>query len=375
MTGQMFSRAWVPLPGGGTAVYDYSVSNGLYFYRHPDWLGSSRVTSTPSRAFAETQAYMPFGETYFVDGSGDVAFTGQNSNNVAGLFDFPAREYSSVQGRWLSPDPAGLAAVDASDPQTWNRYAYVRNGPLNTTDPSGLHDTPDECFFDPFCNLTTWGFPVPTPSSFLPNPTPPIDWQTILFGPFNPSLLIFNWTACYNANGKLVSCSDPSAVIYCSDAASPDEAPAQQPSGACNNSIPQYAIGRHRFPTNNGTQESPTFKQQYNQCVQGAGTTLKVADTLGVWGLGSLAVTAGSSAFTSTMQWIHGTSATNIASTVAQQAPNTAADAGILGNMGEHELFLEGTWATAGKISLWVTAGATAISGGVRGYCAAKAAS
>jgi hypothetical protein len=120
--------------------------------------------------------------------------------------------------------------------------------------------------------------------------------------------------------------------------------------------------------------QTSTFKQQYNQCVQGAGTTLKVADTLGVWGLGSLGVTAASSAFTSTMQWIHGTSATNIARTVAQQAPNTAADAGILGNMGEHELFLEGTWATVGKISLWVTAGATVVSGGVRGYCAAKAA-
>ncbi len=71
-----------------------------------------------------------------------------------------------------------------------------------------------------------------------------------------------------------------------------------------------------------------------------AGAALKVADTLGVWGLGSIGVTAAGSAFTSTMQWIHGTSAANIASTVAQQAPNTGADAGLLGNMGEHELFL-----------------------------------
>jgi hypothetical protein len=35
-----------------------------------------------------------------------------------------------VQGRWLSPDPSGLAAVNPA--QSWNRYAYVGNRPLNT---------------------------------------------------------------------------------------------------------------------------------------------------------------------------------------------------------------------------------------------------
>jgi len=36
------------------------------------------------------------------------------------------------------PDPAGLAAVDLTNPQTWNRYAYVGNNPLNAVDPLGL---------------------------------------------------------------------------------------------------------------------------------------------------------------------------------------------------------------------------------------------
>jgi hypothetical protein len=49
------------------------------------------------------------------------------------------REYSaSQQGRWVSPDPAGLAAVIPTNPQSWNRYAYVNNNPLRLTDPLGL---------------------------------------------------------------------------------------------------------------------------------------------------------------------------------------------------------------------------------------------
>ena len=111
---------------------------------------------------------------------------------------FPAREYNDIHGRWPSPDPAGLAAVDPSDTQTFNRYAYVRNSPLNTTDPSGLGDQGNnplnDCIFDLFCTL--FAFPINPPSAFLPDTNPPIDWQTIPFGPLDPSLVIFNWNAC-----------------------------------------------------------------------------------------------------------------------------------------------------------------------------------
>jgi hypothetical protein len=34
--------------------------------------------------------------------------------------DFLFRRQSSAQGRWLVPDPAGLAAVDFTSPQTCN---------------------------------------------------------------------------------------------------------------------------------------------------------------------------------------------------------------------------------------------------------------
>ena len=42
---------------------------------------------------------------------------------------------SSAQGRFSSPDPLGGHLYD---PQTLNKYAYVRNNPLSLTDPSGL---------------------------------------------------------------------------------------------------------------------------------------------------------------------------------------------------------------------------------------------
>ena len=35
-------KAMLPLPGGATAVYD---STGFAYFRHPDWLGSSRLAT------------------------------------------------------------------------------------------------------------------------------------------------------------------------------------------------------------------------------------------------------------------------------------------------------------------------------------------
>jgi RHS repeat-associated protein len=81
-------------------------------------------------------AYGPFGEAYAQTGSADLSFTGMNQDTVSNLYDFPAREYG-VQGRWPSPDPAGISSAKLTDPQSWNRYAYVRNSPLTSVDPTG----------------------------------------------------------------------------------------------------------------------------------------------------------------------------------------------------------------------------------------------
>jgi len=134
MNGQNLQKGLVPLPGGGLAVYN---SSGLLYYGHSDHLGSTKLGSTPSRTIYFDLAYAPFGEVYATSGTTDPAFTGQRQDTVSGVFDFPDREYST-QGRWPHPDPSGLASVQLSDPQTLNRYAYVRNGPLALVDPNGL---------------------------------------------------------------------------------------------------------------------------------------------------------------------------------------------------------------------------------------------
>ncbi len=149
MNGSTLIKAFVPLPGGGTAIYN---SSGLAYYRHPDWLGSSRLSSTQpqssgqSSAMYSSTAYAPFGEQYATSGAADPSFTGQNSDTVSSLYDFTFREQSMNQGRWISPDPAGTAAVNPTNPQTWNRYAYVATNPLSYVDSLGLYQPfPGQC--------------------------------------------------------------------------------------------------------------------------------------------------------------------------------------------------------------------------------------
>jgi len=54
---------------------------------------------------------------------------------VTGLDHTPFRKYDSFAGRWTTPDPlrGGL-----TDPQSFNRYAYTKNDPVNSVDPNGL---------------------------------------------------------------------------------------------------------------------------------------------------------------------------------------------------------------------------------------------
>ncbi|GEM_PF-6191744 len=107
------------------------------------------------------QDYLPFGEeipagyagrsSSLLFGASDGVeqkFTGQIRDSETGLDFFAARYYGSALGRFTSPDPAN-AGADATDPQSWNVYAYVRNNPLALVDPMGLcHMGADNVAYD-----------------------------------------------------------------------------------------------------------------------------------------------------------------------------------------------------------------------------------
>jgi RHS repeat-associated protein len=125
-------------------------SNGTQ-YPTRDHLGSPRVITNSSASVVSRHDYMPFGEELGAgtggrttgmgfSGSGDSnrkKFTGYQRDSESGLDYANARYYGNTQGRFTSPDPfAGSATI--GNPQTFNRYQYCRNNPVNSVDPSGM---------------------------------------------------------------------------------------------------------------------------------------------------------------------------------------------------------------------------------------------
>jgi len=179
MSGQTLQKGFIPLPAGGMAIY---TSSGLGYYRHTDHLGSSRLATTPNQTLYSSTAYAPYGEPYAQVGTTDLSYTGQDQDTVTGMHDFLVRRYTPTSGRWLSPDPAGLGAVDPSNPQTWNRYAYVRNSPLNLIDPfgedeyEGCSNATPWCYFSQNAGILIGGWGDPFQTMDLGSYS--ITWQT-----------------------------------------------------------------------------------------------------------------------------------------------------------------------------------------------------
>lgn len=140
-------------------------------YLTSDLLGSPRVITNASGGVVSRHDYMPFGDELGAGVGGRTTgmgfsgtsdgirqkFTSKERDIETGLDYFLARYYSSIQGRFTSPDefPGGAAEVfgeasqanptfyaDLTNPQTLNKYQYCINSPLRYTDPSG-HQTVD----------------------------------------------------------------------------------------------------------------------------------------------------------------------------------------------------------------------------------------
>jgi RHS repeat-associated protein len=113
-------------------------------YLHNDHLGSVVAVTDSNGKVVERRAQYPYGLERNDTMPLEVAysFTGKELDRSTDLSYFGARYYSSLLGRWASPDPmfAVLSLSDGGefDPEALRRFAYVLNNPLNLTDPNGF---------------------------------------------------------------------------------------------------------------------------------------------------------------------------------------------------------------------------------------------
>ncbi|MBI1793650.1 MAG: hypothetical protein HYR70_05615, partial [Chloroflexi bacterium] len=114
-------------------------------YLHGDHLGSTSVASNASGALVSRQTYYAFGVPRTTEGTlpTDYTFTGQKNDASDGLMYSGARYYDAAIGRFTQPDSI---IPNQFDPQSLNRYAYVRNNPVRYTDPIGHRE---DCGDDP----------------------------------------------------------------------------------------------------------------------------------------------------------------------------------------------------------------------------------
>jgi RHS repeat-associated protein len=126
----------------------YTVGTEEVQYHHTDGIGSLRLVTGVQGHVLARHEYQPFGEEWLASpGNEDrIGFWGKEldketgSGGWAALNDFGARYLHGATGRFTNVDP--VLATDRSilDPQSWNRYVYVRNNPVRYVDPDGRLD-------------------------------------------------------------------------------------------------------------------------------------------------------------------------------------------------------------------------------------------
>jgi RHS repeat-associated protein len=138
VTSTTVNRAYVYSPKGNPLAQQSP--DGQFYWVHTDHLGSAHKLTNTAGVVVYRGEFDPHGKAALETGSlalNTKKFTGYE-RDVTGLDDANARMYTSVRGRFASPDPAGLKAADQRAPQSLNRYTYVNNDPVNFVDRGGL---------------------------------------------------------------------------------------------------------------------------------------------------------------------------------------------------------------------------------------------
>ncbi len=128
-------------PAGSRAERGLS-RTGIEGYQLSSWKPRRAVPFTRGGQQVALHGYFPFGQEATDSGADEIQlkFTGHERDKTgtgsrSELDYMHARHCSPVVGRFLSVDPAKSATTP--HPQSWNRYTYGANGPINFVDPDG----------------------------------------------------------------------------------------------------------------------------------------------------------------------------------------------------------------------------------------------
>ncbi len=122
------------IPGTGHTTYVIAVSVAT----SDQYFGGRRLAVMDQLGSAGT--YYPWGEDKGSTNPQDTwSFATYWRDSATGLDYANNRYYSNAYGRFMTADPYASSG-GASDPQSWNRYAYTRGDPVNRYDPAGTDD-------------------------------------------------------------------------------------------------------------------------------------------------------------------------------------------------------------------------------------------
>jgi len=124
------SREYIYSGGALLAKVD---SSGTKYY-HQDHLSNRLVTDSSGNWYAEMGTF-PYGESWYNTAGDKLLFTTYERDAESGNDYAQARYNVNRLARFSSLDPL---PGSTSDPQSLNRYSYVRNMPVMAVDPSGM---------------------------------------------------------------------------------------------------------------------------------------------------------------------------------------------------------------------------------------------
>ncbi|GAP06339.1 protein containing RHS repeat-associated core domain [Anaerolinea thermolimosa] len=137
--GQVWKN-YILVGGQRVAVREYTSTSSTVYFLLGDHLGSvSVVTDAATGVVVGQIRYSAYGEERYTSGMTptDYRYTGQLSRMTEiGLYHYGARWFDPALAHFVQAD---TVVPDASNPATFDRFAYTRNNPIRYNDPTG-HD-------------------------------------------------------------------------------------------------------------------------------------------------------------------------------------------------------------------------------------------